>query len=158
MTQKEIFDEMINRGFRIDGTNIIGIKGNPLSIGVDKSGYPRVTIRLNNRKLKAVFIHRFVAYLKYGDSMFKKGIQVRHLDGNPMNFCYSNIAIGTARDNAMDKPKHVRQRAAEIATSHVRKYNKEEVRKFYSECRSYKETMEKFGMTTKSALWFVLNK
>lgn len=60
-------------------------------------------------------VHRLQSYIKYRELMYKKGIMVRHLNGNKLDNSWDNIAIGTAYDNAQDIPlEQRRQRGAKI--------------------------------------------
>ena len=57
----------------------------------------------------------------------------------------------------MDKPKEDRLMYSLNATDKWRKYNASEVKEFYNICKSYKKTMEKFNMSSKGTLHFILN-
>ena len=59
-----------------------------------------------DRKRKLVRIHRLVADAFHGTSELPL---VRHLDGNPQNNIPSNLAHGTAQDNANDRVAHGNQ-------------------------------------------------
>lgn len=65
----------------------------------DAYGYPLVMIGGKNLK-----VHRLVARAFIGEC--PPGYQVRHLDGNPANAHLSNLAYGTASENALDKRRH----------------------------------------------------
>ena len=54
-------------------------------------------------------------------------------------------------------PKEDRLKYALNATKHVRKYDKQEVRDYYNSCKSYAKTMEKFNISSKGTLHFILN-
>ena len=138
--------------------NVIGVKGYKLRSSKDSNGYLRLGIRDFNGKIQQLYVHRFVAYIKYGDSLFNTNIQVRHLNGDPCDNSWDNIAIGTPKENAMDKLPETRLRSAMIATSYVRKYDRLRVKEYYSKCKSYKKTMEHFGIGSKGTLHFILNK
>ena len=84
--------------------------------------------------------------------------EVRHVNADRGDFSWDNILIGTHSQNMMDIPEHIRLAKALHATSHVRKYDKGEVRKFYNGCKSYKKTMEQFDISSKGTLHFILNK
>ena len=74
-----------------------------LSPIIDSKGYLFIGIKLpedNNRR--RVYIHRLMAFKKFGDQVFAPGTVVRHLDNNPLNNTYNNIAIGTQADNLAD--------------------------------------------------------
>lgn len=62
-------------------------------------------------------VHRFCAYLKYGDKLFEKGTLVRHLDDNPLNLAWDNIALGTPKDNSLDQCEADRKKRAKHARS-----------------------------------------
>lgn len=111
----------------------------------------------NSRRTQDVLIHQLQAYLKYGDKILEHDC-VRHLDGNSLNNHWDNIALGSHIDNAMDKPSAVRTKVALNASSYIKKYDPVAVRQFYSTCRSYKKTMENFGISSKGTLHYVLNK
>ncbi len=51
----------------------------------------------------SVKVHRFQAYQKFGDVIFEKGIQVRHLNGNSLDNSWDNIEIGTTKQNHDDR-------------------------------------------------------
>lgn len=94
-----------NKGYRVnlDG-EVVGISGRMRSLDFHKSGYKRFTVRRDN-KCKGIFVHQLVAFQKYGVDMLQDNIEVRHLNGNCSDNRPSNISIGTASDNAMDKDR-----------------------------------------------------
>lgn len=145
------------RGFDIDKEGqMYGIKGRPITGSNDK-GYIHGGIRIDG-KTRKVFAHRLQAYKKFGDAMFEDGIMVRHLDGNPSNNSWDNIEIGTQSDNMMDIDSDTRLTKALYATSFARKHDKETIKAFYDEHKSYKKTMEHFNISSKGTLYFILNK
>ena len=119
------------------------------------TGYLCTSIKIN-KKSKQIFSHRLQAFQKYGNEMYNKGIMVRHKDGDLLNNSWQNILIGTNSQNQLDIPKQVRIKRALKATSSVRKYNKEEVKKFHSIDNSYLKTMKEFNISSKGTLHFVL--
>lgn len=120
------------------------------------TGYYGATFRFKT-KFKKCKVHRLQAYQKYGDLIYEKEIVVRHLDGNSFNNSWENIKIGTYQQNSLDISKEKRFERALNATSYIRKYDKKEVRMFYASVKSYKETMEKFNISSKGTLHYVLN-
>jgi len=69
----------------------------------DRYGYKRVrVIRKDKRVSKQV--HLLVALAFYGTP--RTGLQVRHLDGSKTNNKPTNLAWGTAYENALDRTKH----------------------------------------------------
>lgn len=144
------------RGYRVDEDGcVIGFK--ETSIGCcNNSGYISFGFR-EGKKSSHILIHRLQAYQKYGDEMFKLGIEVRHLNGDKTDNSWFNIAIGTHSENMMDIPKHIRVSKAVYATSFVRKHNRTEIKEYHKKHRSYKKTMEKFSISSKGTLHFILN-
>lgn len=98
----------------------------PRAINLSQDGYPRFG-HLFEDGVRTVMVHRLVAYQKFGEALFAEGIQVRHLDGNSKNFRESNIAIGTASENMMDRPATTRKRIAVAAATQRRALTDAEV-------------------------------
>ena len=146
------------KGYRItEEGKVIGLRGE--EVGYNRiGGYIGFKIRDVDGSNLGVSAHRLQAYQKFGETIYQTGTVVRHLDGNPKNNSIDNIAIGSMRDNIMDRPAHERLEHALHATSFWRKYDKEEVRKFHEESGSYKKTMEHFGISSKGTLHHILNK
>lgn len=117
----------------------------------DYQGYKRFNIRHNGKVIR-VKVHQLQAYQKYGNELFNDNIVVRHLNGNPSDNSYDNIAIGTASDNMMDIPEEIRKQKALHATSFTIKYNHRDIYDFYIKTKSYKQTMEKFGIKSKNTI------
>lgn len=76
------------------------------SISIPKS------ISANKAVSCTVPIYKYIAYCMYGDEALKKGIVVRHLDGNSKNNRPANLRLGTYYDNEMDKAPEVRKASA----------------------------------------------
>jgi hypothetical protein len=147
-----------DKGYRVTKEGkVIGIKGNELKLN-NHDGYYRFNFRDLNGKATSVKVHRLQAYQKFGDEMFVEGIMVRHLDGDSTNNTWDNIAIGTNSDNMMDMSAEVRLAKALHATSFTRKHDKETIRAYYAEHKSYTKTMQHFNISSKGTLHFILNK
>ena len=140
------------KGYKvINGEVISPFSVKPLSLRPDTRGYYRFKIKNDKNVSVSVNVHRLVAYQKYGDALFEEGIEVRHKDGNQVNNLDDNILIGTHSDNMMDKPKEQRI----IDASHA-KYPHKEIIEYYKKMKSYKKTMEKFKISSKGTLHFIL--
>ena len=147
-----------SKGYKVTKEGkVIGVKGDELKLN-NHEGYYRFNFRDLNGKATSVKVHRLQAYQKFGDKMFEEGILVRHLDGDSTNNTWDNIAIGTNSDNMMDIDADVRLARALHATSFTRKHDKETIRAYYAEHKSYKKTMEHFNISSKGTLHFILNK
>jgi hypothetical protein len=114
------------------------------------------TFKYENKSFN-VKIHRLQAYQKYGDIIFNKNIVVRHLNGNSLDNSFNNIEIGSYHDNTMDIPKEKRLFSAKNAASFNIKYNADDVKKYYQENKSYKKTMEFFGIKSKNTLYNIIH-
>jgi hypothetical protein len=120
--------------------------------------YLSFKMRYNGKPLN-VLVHRFVAYQKYGEIAFGCDC-VRHLDGNSENNSFDNIEIGTFHENSMDRCEEQRKLQAKHASRFNMVYTDDDVVKikdFYAATRSYKQTMEKFGISSKATLHNILH-
>ena len=144
-----------DKGYRVTKNGKF-LNPNGIEIGDVQNNRLRVSIRLSKKRI-IIHCHRLQAYQKFGDKMFEEGIVVRHLDGNSLNNCWDNIAIGTSSDNSMDRPEDDRIKHAKHASSFLLKYDHQEVREFHNISKSYKETMERFGISSNGTLHNILN-
>lgn len=149
-------EKAYKKGHRIKGLKVTGVNVDYVKLLNDRHGYPYFKIRYEGKRVK-VMAHRLAAFQKFGEAMYEKGIQVRHLNGNPSDFRFTNIAIGTQSQNSMDRPKEQRLASAKHAASFQKKFNYEEVRAFHKESKSYKKTMAEFGINSKGTLCRILN-
>lgn len=146
------------KGYRVtDEGKVTGLKGETVGF-TQTNGYPTFKIRGVENKNLNVSSHRLQAYQKYGEKIYEDGIVVRHLDGDKHNNSKNNISIGTYSDNYMDQPESVRVSRAKHASSFLKKYNNEEIKKFHDEHGSYAKTMEQFNISSKGTLHHILNK
>lgn len=76
-----------------------------------EGGYMYVSIS-TERGQRSVAIHSLLMDAFVGPK--PDGLEVRHLDGNPLNNDLSNIRYGTRKENADDRVKHGRQRGREL--------------------------------------------
>ena len=145
-----------SRGYFVSELGVL-LNKNGIQVG-NISSNGRITAKLRHNKRFITFsAHRLQAYQKYEESMYSKGIEVRHFNGDPLDNSWNNILIGTHQQNMMDIPEQVRIKKALHATSFVRKYDKEVVKKFYNNCKSYAKTMKEFNISSKGTLHFIIN-
>lgn len=158
---KYIIQRAYDEGYRVanDGS-IISPDGNVKKTRVGNDNYMRFTIGIDGLR-SPIMVHRFAAYQKFGEIMFAADC-IRHLDGNSLNNSLDNLEIGTNSDNRLDIQENVRIRVATIASHSNPKYRDNEfvkrVREYHEKERSYKKTMEKFGISSKGTLYHMLNK
>ena len=144
-------------GYRVIGGVVFNPTGRILRGWIDKDGY-------NGFKPYKVYpylpVHKFVAYQKFGNKIFEDGVQVRHLDNNSQNNNESNLNIGTQSDNMMDKLPKKRMNQSIIAANNVRKFTDGEMEQILEDYRStgsYKYIMEKWNISSKGTLHYMLN-
>lgn len=154
--RKEI--EVYNKGYRVtEKGNVISNKGNDLKLckAGDYLIFAFRDIDGANRKVK---VHRLQAFQKYGMKLFDDGVVVRHTNGVATDNSYDNILIGTQSQNMMDIPESIRKARSLHATSFIRKYEKDKIKKYHLENESsYKDTMNHFNITSKGTLHYILN-
>lgn len=75
------------------------LKANPSEL----NPYPRVCLRRDGKSFVR-YIHHLVFETFYGKRV--RGMHVRHIDGDPMNFSPENLALGTPKENMGDKRRH----------------------------------------------------
>lgn len=145
--------EAYNRGYRInDEGHAISPHGKVLKPLCASNGYYYFNMRINKVN-GSVYYHRLMAYQKYGELLFSADC-VRHLNGNSIDNSYDNIEIGSRSDNMMDIPKEIRVRKS--ANANMKYKNIDEIRNYYNNCKSYKETMERYGISSKGTLYYIL--
>lgn len=148
----------VDRGYSVDEKGDVYFNGRKRSLNISR-GYYNFTAKAKIDGVKIcsrVWVHRLVAYHKFGNKIFKEGIQVRHLDGNSLNNSYDNISIGTAKDNSLDKLPSVRLRAALIATSFVKKHDHEKIIDLHKKGFSYSKIMKELGIKGKGTISFII--
>lgn len=157
MSSDEVIKWVFKKGYRIDADGqLLSPKGIVRKPSV-QHGYNKAAVRINGKVYKFGY-HRLAAFQKYGEIIFSADC-VRHLDGNSLNNKLENIEIGTYKENKNDMPKDINKKLAEYATSFVRKWNKEEIKRYHNtnHC-TYAQTMQHFGISSKGTLWFILKK
>jgi hypothetical protein len=106
-----------------------------------------------------VKVHRFIAYLKFGDIIFSK--EVRHLDNNSFNNTWENIGIGSRIDNIFDIPKEERTRMANCGAASVIRLSTDEARNLKNDKKdgfTHKQLCQKYGVSKTTVSEIVNNK
>ena len=100
-------------------------------------------------KIQTVFTHRIQAYKKFGNAMYKGGIMVRHLNDIKSDNSYSNIELGTAKDNYSDRGEEAIKESQRRATEGSRKYSAEliqEAKEYFEKYKNLNKTSLKFNI------------
>jgi len=149
------------RGYRItENGDVIGRRGFALRPEKNRKGYFIFYLRDegSQKKIKVLY-HRLQAFQKYGNEMYEPKIMVRHLNSNKEDNSFSNIAIGTAKDNYLDIPESIRLARNIYPSFFNKKHDYDLVKAFYKKSnRSYLATMNEFGITSSGTLHYILNK
>jgi len=148
------------KGYRVkeDG-RVFSHYGNKMSARIGPKGYRTFGVKHEGRTL-TITVARLQAYQKFGEALFEEGQEVRHRNGNSTDDSYENILIGTRHENIMDRTPESRKAHAKHASSRMRRFNdkeREEIREFHRKCKSYKKTMERFNISSKGTLHYILS-
>lgn len=117
----EYIREAFSRGYRIDPKtgNIISptgkIRENKLFGSQRYASFAMTKMVSGVKKTVSFSVHKFAAYCYFGEDAFL--FHVRHLNANTLDNSIGNILLGTASENELDKPKHVRSNSAKSARS-----------------------------------------
>lgn len=99
-------------------------------------------------------VHLLLAYQKYKDLIFEESLMVVHIDGNTAHNQYNNIGLATR--NVAEVPRPVTPPEKRTMKDR-REYPHEAVRIVYDQTKSYKKTMELFGIASKSTLHAIID-
>lgn len=144
----------IKMGYRVleDG-QVIGLKRKPLNLYLNKTGYLSFSIRKEDKNNTNLNVHKLQAYQKYGDLSIQEGIVVRHLNGNKQDNSYDNIAIGTQLENIIDMtPLQRKLNASSPIHNHLK------IIEDITSGMSYKQVQEKYNISSKGTISFIVNK
>jgi hypothetical protein len=132
-------------------------QGNILKTTANKDGYRKFTIRIDG-KHSTIFVHKMMAYSKYGEAALATGVEVRHLNGNKVDNTWNNIEIGTRSDNMMDRPVEQRQAVGRKMNANRRKLTQQQAETIRAEKTlgaSYKYLAKKYSVSPR-AIWNII--
>lgn len=145
----------IEKGYYIDHNgDCFNKKNNLMRLYLNNTGYLRFNVKINS-KVYPVMVHKLQAYFKFKYEIFKNGLMVRHLNGNPLDNSFDNILMGTSSENQMDIPKEIRVERSRFSNL---KHNHNEIIQDRKSGMSYKEIMEKYSINSKGTISFIINK
>jgi len=155
------------KGYRVRDGKLYNPEGKELNpyLNPKGTGYYQFSIRWNTGgrgfpSRHTVFVHHLIAYQKYGKKAFAAGMQIRHLDNNSINNSYSNISIGSASDNSMDRPPEDRYAHAVRAATDRRLFTDaevDEIRRLHADGWTYSKLMEEFGISSKGTMSHIIH-
>ena len=94
-----------NRGYYVNEEGILyNPKGKEIGNKVYQP-YRFTNIRIDGKKHR-ITIHRLQAYQKYKNDLYKKDMEVRHINGDSNDNSINNIELGTHSENMLDIPKN----------------------------------------------------
>lgn len=113
-TQQRIIEAISKGYFVTEDGKLYGPKGQlKVSIGGSQR-YPTFSTNWGGY-VYGIPVHKFAAYVFYGEQSFENNVVVRHLNGNTLDFSKLNLLLGTHSENNMDKSPSVRVASAKAA-------------------------------------------
>jgi len=161
ITNKEALILAYKKGYRVLQNQVISPRGIIRKLQKIKSKRDRLYFSIHAdcpNTFGSIPVHRLVAYQKYGDELFREGIEVRHLDNDPNNNNEENISIGNHSENMMDSLKEIRDKKAKYASSFITKHDAEAIKKDRELGMKYKDLMKKYNISSKGTMSYIVNK
>lgn len=126
-------------------------------------GYPSISFRRRRLGIdQKVEVHRALAYQKFGEIIFAPELEVRHRDGDKLNFRAENILIGTPLDNFLDKSESTRAAHVRLMADFSfsrRRFSPEQVEEILADRAvnmGYAALARKYD-ASKSLIWLLVN-
>jgi len=146
-----------DKGYRVKENKVISSHNKILKL-YNEHGYFKFNINYN-KKSHTVYVHKLLAYQKYGIEILNNNLEIRHLDGDSLNNNNNNIILGTHSNNMLDINKKKRIKNAITASNYVRKFTDtqvNEIKNLRNNGYTYKEIGEIFNVG-KSTLSYLFN-
>lgn len=108
-------------------------------------GYPVFSLTKNGNT-KGITAHKIVTTSFLGERPL--GMEVRHLDGNKLNFQLNNLKYGTAKENAADRDKHnTTARGENIGSAKLSNDDVMNIRKLYRKRGDMVKLADKYNVS-----------
>lgn len=131
-------------------------RGKLLKFSLDKDGYLRSVFSVHSMR-KNVFAHKLIAEAFHGKC--PNNLVVRHLDGNPLNNCPSNLTFGTPKENSEDMLKHNTQaKGSDCGNSKLSSEDVMEIRRLRNLGVSQADLCKQFGVTQANISFIISGK
>lgn len=105
----ECLEYLIEMGYNIDREGTVTNPQGKVIKGSLVDGYVKFSVKTPSVNSYSMRVHKYQAYMKFGLEMFRKGMDVRHLDGVKTNNHWDNLQLGTRSQNMFDRPKEERE-------------------------------------------------
>lgn len=156
----------LQKGYFIDEKGVVfNPKDEKLDGFIGAGGYRRFTIRTKKFDIENINIwfHRLQGLQKFGNIIFKDGVEVRHLDNDKKNNSWNNIAIGSHSENMLDLKKEDRKKCAKNAGREKSPSTPEEIKEIRKRVKnnnyeSYSQLATEYGYASKSSISQIVNK
>ena len=112
--------------------------------------YWQFCIRNGEGKTKNVYVHKLVAYQKFGEAAYMSAECVRHLNGDSQDNRFDNIEIGTLKENSMDISKEGRRAMTAKAIAANTRKDWDLIDADRSEGMVYTSLAQKYGVSLSS--------
>jgi len=146
------------KGYSVDKNGDVYNKSKKLKGTFNAVGYHVFKIRNQDGESVPVKTHRMQAYQKFGDEIYNDKIVVRHLNSINTDNTWDNIGIGTMGDNMMDQAEELRVKKASNAHKKISDELVLEIKLYHNAGHSYKEIMEKYNISSKGTVSYIINK
>ena len=152
----------LRAGYYVDMNGNLTKNGKPLNPKPDKRGGYLIHHGSLYSERFQIKVHRLQAFIKFGEQIYSEKIHVRHLNGNPSDNSFDNIAIGSPSENQYDVPEEVRK----ARPRHYRKttnlkgdsiYDVEKVVELHKNGFSYRQIMKELGIKSASCVSRLIN-
>lgn len=137
---------------------MIDNNGHPVT-GVIKDGLKLSTVNCSGVSI-SIYHHELQAYQKYGELLFEDGNLIHHENRILLDNSWENIGLFNADGLPLEVPEQVMHDNSLHGHRKPKqnKYNHTAIQQFHKACRSYKKTMDHFGIPSKGTLHNILNK
>jgi hypothetical protein len=157
--EKQYAVEAARKGYVVQNDGkVVSHLGKYLKLNLNSAGYLCFGMRFYGQRV-VVCVHKLMALQKFGGKYLHFRLQIRHLNGNPIDNSFTNISLGTQSENMFDIPKDIRVKKAQIAALKRRKFTNEqivEMRLLRHQGWKYAELMVKFDCA-KSTISYIIN-
>jgi hypothetical protein len=145
--QRRIIKQAFKNGYDVDvKRGRVFLKSGKWTYGIynKKLNYMMVSISLPDGPSKGemIYVHRLIAYKKYGNKLFDPLLEVRHKNNDGTNNRGRNLLLGTRLENIMDMPAELRSSKSQGIRVSRRLFIPEQARKIL---RSYNKNILPFG-------------